>query len=231
MNTFDNFIVGESNYHAYTFLKELSLKDDVQGKQIFLVGPVSSGKTHLLESTAEAIRCRGRAIIYDSAIKFSKDIIPEYFIESLKNWKTSYGSNPKAVILDDVHLLKGREQMQLFLCEFFEFIKNYTKCMVVVSIGTRDDFNLLHENVRNYINDNTLLELFSPDCRTKEGLVKSFFWESKITIDQILLSYIVEQLPDDVREIRGHCNRLTLAVKMGSLSTVEDVNKYFLTAH
>lgn len=44
MNTFDNFIVGNSNYYAHAFLKYLSTKEDVQGMQIFLTGPVSSEK-------------------------------------------------------------------------------------------------------------------------------------------------------------------------------------------
>jgi len=230
MNTFDNFIVGNSNYYAHAFLKDLSSKEDVQGMQIFLIGPVSSGKTHLLEAMTIAIRNNGSNVIFDSATKISKDVNPSNFAESLERWKTTYGSNPKAIILDDVHLLKGREWTQCNLCDFLKAIKRFSNCMVLVSIGTEDDFKNLHEDVKEYINDNILLELHAPDYEIKEGLIKSFMWESRITIEQNLLSSIVEQLPDDARVIRGHCNRLALAVKLGSISTVEDVNNYFLTA-
>ena len=78
MYTFENFIIGESNRHAYatcTAVADLPSQDALN--PLFLYGGSGLGKTHLIQSIAHFILQHNPSmnVLYASSEKFTNDII------------------------------------------------------------------------------------------------------------------------------------------------------------
>lgn len=101
--SFDTFI---SDSIAPKLLKEL-LENQTQFNPVFLYGPPGSGKTHLLTAFANAMK----GAFYVHAQTFTEHVVNAMRTSDMDNFRNTY-RNIKALLVDDISILKGRSATQ-----------------------------------------------------------------------------------------------------------------------
>ena len=108
-HTFDTFVVGESNTRAFDAARALARQETAA--PVFLHGPAGVGKTHLLHAIAHALEARRLAVACLPAARLIEELVAaigEHRQEAF--WRELRALD--VLLLDDVHSLAGREQMQ-----------------------------------------------------------------------------------------------------------------------
>src|SRR5439155_16150470 len=107
--TFDRFVVGQSNAGAYEAARPLG--NTTLGSSVFLHGPTGVGKTHLLHAVFHALRGSGTIVACLPAAQLVSALVAAYGRhghEALWRDLAPLG----ALLLDDVHSFAGHEALQ-----------------------------------------------------------------------------------------------------------------------
>lgn len=110
--TFENYIPGEKNGIAYQFLLDIKLG---AFNPIFLYGPKSVGKTHLLMACAKKLQSQGIAAFYVHAETFTEHVVKAIRNSQMQEFRKIY-RNQSVLIIDDVDQLSRKiaTQEELF---------------------------------------------------------------------------------------------------------------------
>src|SRR4030042_1508852 len=111
--TFDNFIVGSQNELAHAACLAVSKSPGHIYNPLFIYGGVGLGKTHLLQSVANAILSQreSKKIIYSTAEYFANRFIDMVKNQQGREFKKSY-LDVDLFIVDDIQFIAGREKTQ-----------------------------------------------------------------------------------------------------------------------
>ena len=104
MYTFENFVIGESNRHAYatcTAVADLPSQDALN--PLFLYGGSGLGKTHLIQSIAHFILQHNPSmnVLYASSERFTNDIITAIQKNKTEEFRNIY-RQVDVLIIDDI---------------------------------------------------------------------------------------------------------------------------------
>lgn len=124
--TFSKFIVSASNMLTYKVFSEIA-RIRLEGEEaalkpkppdltpLYLHGASGSGKTHLLMSTASALKQQGLHVIYARAQSFTDHVVSAIRSGEMSRFRQTY-RNSDVLIIDDVHVFsrKGATQEEFF---------------------------------------------------------------------------------------------------------------------
>ncbi|PCI78656.1 hypothetical protein COB21_00300 [Candidatus Aerophobetes bacterium] len=134
--TFDNFLAANKTLLSCQILKDLILNEKNQNKDdnnpIFIYGPPSSGKTHLLTAIALTLKAQGNKVCFVHALTFSKHVIHAFRGSLLQEFRQTY-RNMDVLIIDDIHLLKRKTSSQEELFHTFNSLHTRKKRIIVSS--------------------------------------------------------------------------------------------------
>ncbi len=108
--TFSSFYENEKNKLAFKLLSESS-NQPIVFNPILLYGPEDSGKTHLLMAAAKAFEEKGKKVFFVKAQTFTDHVVSAIRFGALASFRNIY-RNAEVLIVDDVHLLGGKNATQ-----------------------------------------------------------------------------------------------------------------------
>ncbi|MDE3055706.1 MAG: ATP-binding protein [Verrucomicrobiota bacterium] len=100
-STFAHFLPSSANAHLLDLLQNI---ETASFNPIYLYGPASSGKTHLLEATAALLRSKGKRVYYQRTEEFTERVIQAMRTGQMRALRTTLRSCD-ALILDDIDAL------------------------------------------------------------------------------------------------------------------------------
>ncbi len=114
----EHFIPSSENLMAYKLMGELT--HSVPFNPIYLYGPKSSGKTHLLMGAAQALHKQGKRVFFVRAETFTHHVVQAIRLGHMQEFRKTY-RDIDALIIDDIHIFSKKSATQE---EFFHTFNN-----------------------------------------------------------------------------------------------------------
>jgi chromosomal replication initiator protein len=183
--TFANFITAKSNRFAYSSALEVANKPAQRYNPLYIFSRLSCGKTHLLNAIGNHVLANNpmAKVRYISAAQFSSDFSLAARNEKTTEFRTNY-NNLDLLLLDDIHLVAGREKTQKELVNFFNVSWGSTKQITISGNRPPSQIPNLNPELRSRMQGGLLSEIGIPNQKTKMKIIKKKTQEEKLHIPE-----------------------------------------------
>ena len=207
--TFESFIVGPSNEHAYSAALAVAEERTTAYNPLFLYGQSGLGKTHLLYAIANHIRHKHPDfnIVYIHADQFTNEFIDA--VRSGKNYefRDKY-HNADLFLIDDIQYISGREGTQVEFFHVFNALYEKGHQIVMTSDRPPSDLNKLEERLRTRFEWGLIIDVKPPNFETRVAIAQNKAQSIGIDLPKEVYEYLAENLTSNVRQIEGTIKKI-----------------------
>lgn len=202
----NTFVRGFSNQLARNVI-EVALTQPNVMSPIFIYGPTSVGKTHLLEGVCDAYsRMRDlKPPLYMTGEQFTSA-----FIHSLRGgapFRDRF-NNISLFALDDVHFLEGKFSTQIELLNVFDYLRIRRVQMVFSSNKPLTELNNLRGELTTRLESGVVCKIDSPERETLATLLRNMALERRVILSDDVCRYVVSRFATNARQLSGALNKL-----------------------
>jgi len=210
-NSFDNFMIGESNELAYTAARKICVQSS-HYNPLYIYSSVGMGKTHLLNAIGLEI-ANTKKVMFISAERFMY-----HFIRSIKNKDMvkfkDFFRTPNIFIIDDIQFLSGKEAMQEEFFHTFNALIEKGAQIVISSDRAPSNLDRIQERIKSRMGGGLVIDIQSPDISLKIKILKSKcnaiqkkFNETNDLTDDVF-EFLASEISSSIREMVGGLNRV-----------------------
>jgi chromosomal replication initiator protein len=229
--TFESFIVGEGNRMAYFGARRLAEEERVtDGNPLFMFGGVGLGKTHLLTAIGEALRAKGKKVIYYQGEDFTRKMVEALQSQRMDAFHRQFRT-ADALLIDDVQFLAGKKRTQQELFHVFNLLHQDGKPIALASDRSPDELENLEGGLRSRFGGGFLADLCPLDRDLRLRILKAKLLENGVQIDDHIVERLAIQLQGSVRELEGLVSRLKAASSHQSLPLDDGVVETMITPY
>jgi len=202
--TFNNFIKTKENRFACSLALDIADRPAKNYNPMYLFSKLSSGKTHLLNAIGnQTIKNNTLAkVIYVSIGRLSTDFSIAKKNRKLSNFKEKF-RNSEMLLIDDIHLLSGKEKLQKELITLFNYYYESNKQIVVAGELPPGQIRNLLPELRSRLEWGLLSELKAPDHKSRMKIIKKKAKEEKIPIPDDVAFFLANSTID-LKSITKH---------------------------
>ncbi len=198
-----SFVVGESNRLA-KYSAEMVARNPGQITPLFIYGPTSVGKTHLLEGvwSAERKAGRGAATIYLSAEHFTSQ-----FLEALRGggmpvFRRKYRS-VRVLIFDDLQFLIGKRATQIELMNTVDTLLREGRQLVFAADRPPVELSKFMPELITRLSGGMVCGIDPPEYTTRLGIVEHLSRRLGIELPVEVQRFVASRLTGHARELSG----------------------------
>lgn len=222
--TFDNFVVGSSNQLAQAAAYAVAQHPAELYNPLFLFGPSGLGKTHLLFAIMNEVRKLhpNFNILYVTSEEFTNELIDALALRQNRNlaFKEKY-RNVDMLLVDDVHFIAGKYSVQEEFFHTFNALYNEKKQIILTSDRPPRDISYLESRLQTRFESGLMADIQPPDTELRAAIFKMKTQLLGIRLDNEVLTYLSENITNNVRQIEGALKRL----RAQSFITGEPISK------
>ena len=226
--TFENFIVGDSNRHAYaTCLAVADLPCQDNFNPLFIYGGSGLGKTHLMQSIAHYIlqNYENTNVLYTTSEIFTNDIIDAIQKNKTDEFRDKY-RRVDVLLIDDIQEIIGRERTQQEFFNTFNYLYEAKKQIIISSDKPPKEIKSLEERLRSRFEWGVPIDIHAPDYETRMAILRNKAELNGLaSIPDSVFNYIAENIVSNVRELEGALNKISVYAKLMNLDITEDLAK------
>jgi len=210
-NSFENFIVGESNELAFTAARK-ACTDSSHYNPLFIYSSVGMGKTHLLNAIGLEIG-NSKKVMFISAERFMY-----HFIRSIKNNEMvkfkDFFRTANVFIIDDIQFVSGKEAMQEEFFHTFNALMDKGSQIVISSDRPPANLERIQERIKSRMSGGLVIDIQPPDLELKVKILKCKLQEieknfnEKYDLDDEVLKFLATEISSSIREMVGALNRI-----------------------
>lgn len=222
--TFDNFVVGSSNQLAQAAAYAVAQHPAELYNPLFLFGPSGLGKTHLLFAIMNEVRKLhpNFNILYVTSEEFTNELIDALALRQNRNlaFKEKY-RNVDMLLVDDVHFIAGKYSVQEEFFHTFNALYNEKKQIILTSDRPPRDISYLESRLQTRFESGLMADIQPPNTELRAAIFKMKTQLLGIRLDNEVLTYLSENITNNVRQIEGALKRL----RAQSFITGEPISK------
>ena len=211
--TFDNFIVGEENRYAYSAALTAA-QEPGKFNPLYIYGSTGMGKTHLLQAVANfAHRRNPKAIVrYITCEAFLNS-----YLDSLRTHSTfkshfefrNHFREVDVLLVDDVHQLGGKDQIQEEFFNTFNTLYNAGKQIILTSDKQPSEIRGLEGRLVSRFESGVTTQITSPTTfETRLSILQYEQKEQLIKLSPDVIHYVAERISSSIRTLKGALMRL-----------------------
>ncbi len=218
-NSFDNFMVGESNELAYTAAKKICIQSS-HYNPLFIYSSVGMGKTHLLNAIGLEIE-KTKKVMFISAERFMY-----HFIKSIKNNDMvkfkDFFRRSNVFIIDDIQFVRGKEGMQEEFFHTFNALIERGSQIVISSDRPPSNLDRIQERIKSRLSGGLVIDIQPPDLNLRMKILKSKLNEMKknfnenYELNDEILKFLATEITSSIREMIGALNRVLAFSKVNT---------------
>lgn len=229
--TFDTFIVGDSNRHAHaTCLAVADLPAQDNFNPLFLYGNSGLGKTHLMQSIAHYILQKDDKtnVLYVPSETFTNEIIDAIRNHTTNEFREKY-RKVDVLLIDDVQFIKDKDSTQMEFFNTFNTLYNDKKQIILSSDRPPKEIKTLDERIISRFECGVPIDIHEPDYETRMAILKNKAEIDHLTgIPDEVFVYIAENVTNNIRELEGALNKISVYSKLMSEKVTLETAKYSL---
>ena len=225
--TFDNFVVGPSNYLAHAAARAVAESPGIASNPLFIYGGSGLGKTHLIQAIGIYILEKNpdSKVLYTSSENFLNEFITAINEMKMNEFKSKY-RKVDVLIIDDVQFLEGKERIQDEFFYTFNALFQNNKQIIITADKDPDKLKGLDERLITRFQWNLMADIQPADYETRVAILLKNAEILGMEVDDDLrevINIIAEKIKDNIRELEGAFTR----VKFFSETLGEKPNKAF----
>ena len=220
-NTFDNFMVGESNELAYMAAKKVRVEGS-HYNPLFIYSGVGMGKTHLLNAIGLEINDNTK-VMFISAERFMY-----HFIRSIKNNEMvkfkDFFRRASIFIIDDIQFVGGKEAMQEEFFHTFNALIERGSQIVISSDRPPSSLDRIQERIKSRLSGGLVIDIQPPDLDLRKKILQNKFktieknFNENYDLSEEVLNFLASEITSSVREMVGALNRVLAFSKINNKS-------------
>lgn len=209
--TFDTYVVGPANEMAHAASLAVAEEPARAYNPLFVYGGTGLGKTHLLHAIAGTIKARDPAtrIAYVSAEEFTNQVIKSIQRQQMDAFRARYRSRCDVLLMDDVHVLAGKERTQEEFFYTFNALHAARKQIVLTSDKTPGEIQHLEERLRSRFQWGLITDIKPPQFETRVAILQCKAERDGISLPEKVAFYLARLVRSNVRELEGALIRLS----------------------
>ncbi len=207
--SFQNFVVGSGTDLAFAAATAIANNPGSHFNPLFIHGGTGLGKTHLMQAIGNEVARRRpeMKIVYVTAEKFMNDLIGSIRDNRTPEFKLKYRS-VDVLLVDDVAFLAGKESTQEEFFHTFNTLYDARKQIVLTSDRSPKEIATLEERLRSRFEWGLITDIQAPNLETRIAILKRKIDVNHIYITDEVVTYIAENITDNIRRLEGALIRL-----------------------
>jgi len=205
------YAVGPSNQVAVSAARAVLEKPGKKYNPLVLVGKSGLGKTHLLNAIGlELARGRRAVVACLSTQAFIDELIAAIDGNRVDWWRARY-RRATALLLDDIHLIAGKERTQEELFNLFNLLQDKERQLVFTAPAPPNTLTGLEERIVTRLEGGLVAELKEPDREVKRVVLERLLTQQHVTPEPAVVDYLADRPADSVRALVGVVQRVIAA--------------------
>jgi chromosomal replication initiator protein DnaA len=208
-----SFVGGESNKVAQNAAAAVVEQPGARYNPLVLAGPTGVGKTHLLHAIGHELAAGPGAVVAClSAQQLIDELVEAIDGERVDAWRTRY-RRATAFLLDDAHLLAGKERTQEELFHLFNELFESQRQLVFTMASVPHDVEGLDDRLISRLEGGLVVNVASPDRELRRAIVVGKLEEDFGAADEELADYLAARPADSIRAVLGLLQRVVVAAE------------------
>ncbi len=203
-----SFVAGPCNKLAL-YSAEMVARDPGKITPLFVHGPTSVGKTHLLEGiwSAERKAGRGPTSVYLSAEQFTSQFLEALRGGGLPVFRRKY-RGVRVLLLDDLHFLTGKRATQVEMMHTVDTLLREGRQLVVAADRPPAEFSDFMPELVTRLSSGMVCRIEPPEYSTRLGIVATMCRRLGVELPADVQRYVATQFTGHARELSGAICRL-----------------------
>ena len=228
--TFETFIIGKHNELAHAASQAVAKNPGTQYNPLFIYGGVGLGKTHLMQAIGHRLMQNNKPVVlYVTSEKFTNDYINSISQKRIDEFKKYY-RGVDALLVDDIQFLAGKEGIQEEFFHTFNELRDKGKQIILTSDRPPKEIPAIEQRLVSRFEWGMIADIQSPDLETRMAILRTKMEKRGVQISEDILFYIAENIQNNVRELEGALNRLSVYQQMENRGLVLDQAKSILSS-
>lgn len=208
----DDFIEGSGNRVAVQAARAVAGEPGTRYNPLVIVGGSGNGKTHLLHAVGNALGERGLIVACLGAHEFIDDLITAIDRDAVGRWRARYG-RVDALLLDDVHLLAGKDRTQDELFVLFNRMLEAGRQMAFASAVPLAELAGIEPRILTRLEGGLVVDLPPPERELRERAAERLLSAKVEAPDPELAACIAARPADSMRSVLGLVQRVLNAAE------------------
>ena len=228
-NSFENFMVGESNELAYSAAKKICAASS-HYNPLFIYSSVGMGKTHLLNAIGLEIGNQ-KKVMFISAERFMYHFIRSLKSNDMVRFKDFF-RKCNVFIIDDIQFVRGKEAMQEEFFHTFNALIEKGSQVVISSDRSPSNLDKIQDRIKSRLSGGLVIDIQPPDLKLRLKILKNKLDEIRknfkegYNITDEVLNFLASEISSNVREMVGSLNRIIAFSKINNKPiTIHDCKK------
>lgn len=198
---FDEFQAGDSNRAVLAAAMAVCEHPGERYNPLVIVGPNGLGKTHLLHAIGHALSAaKGALVACLSAQDFMDELTRAVETKRLDQWRSRY-RRTTAFLLDDLHVLAGKDQAQEELFNLYNLLFEKKRQMVFTLNTPPIEVSGLADRIVSRLDAGLVTALAAPDRELRMAVISRLLVQRLGSRDETLAEYLADRPADSVRAV------------------------------
>lgn len=230
--SFDNFICGNSNRHAYAMARSAAEAPGECYNPLFIYGTNGIGKTHLLQAIAGKISAERpemliRNVTCDEMLNDYYDLLTHH--RGTAEFRAGF-RNVDVLLIDDIHRLAKKTALQEEFFNIFNILYQQGKQIVLTSDRQPCELSGIDRRLSSRFEQGMTCQIGMPEY--EQRLVILRMWRqmhlTNPALPDRILEFLAENISSSVRRLKGCFLRLSAYAEMSgtedlSITEAEDL--------
>ena len=204
----DDLIEGPGNRMAVRAAQAAIAEPGRKYNPIVIVGGSGVGKTHLLHGIGNALALASDGhVACLGAHEFTQELIEAIERDAVTAWRNRY-RRCAALLLDDVHLIAGKERTQEELFLLFNLFLETNRQLGFASAVPLAELSGVEPRLLTRLEGGLVVELPPPDRELRQQLVERTLAGRGRETDAELITYIASRPAESARAVQGYVQRV-----------------------
>ncbi|MBQ9126730.1 MAG: hypothetical protein IJY15_03105, partial [Thermoguttaceae bacterium] len=206
----DTFVEGFSNQLARK-IADVAILQPGAMNPIFVGGPTSVGKTHLLEGICERY---GRYPNRKPALYMTAEQFTTAFIQSLRGGSEPFRDrfrNISLLAIDDLHFLEGKTTTQIELLSVVYMLRQRNVQLVFSANRPLVELTKLSGELTTRLQGGFVCQIGPPEREMLSQILRQMALERRIALSDEVCRFVVSRFTTHARQLSGALNRLYVA--------------------
>lgn len=235
-NTFESFVVGESNRFAHAAALAVAQNIGVAFNPLFIYGATGLGKTHLMHAIAHFVLKNNpsAAIAYVSSENFVNEYVAALRDGNIANFRKRY-RNTDVLLIDDVQFFAGKERCQEEFFHTFNELFNSGRQIVLSCDKPINEVSDIEQRLVSRFGWGVSVDIQAPDYETRLAILqkKAALLGRDTAIEPAVLELLARKFTKSIRRMEGALTNLigyASLVNSGNAVTLEKANELLADA-
>ena len=226
---FENYVMGNSNRFAYAAAQAVANNPATTYNPLFLYGGVGLGKTHLMHAIGNRIKQNDPTmkVLYISSENFTNEIINSIYNKNTEAFRKKY-RNIDCLIIDDIQVLKGKEQTQVEFFHTFNDLRDSNKQIIISSDRLPKEIETLEDRMRSRFEQGLIADIQPPDLETRIAILRQKAANDKIEMPNEVLTLLATSITNNIREIEGVYTKIVAYSSLMDVPVTLEITKKIL---